>query len=59
VRVNVDGLGKPDENFIYTQGLLGIISRKETIVIPKVEIYRPRLAACDFTMPFWINKYSF
>ncbi|KAH0949367.1 hypothetical protein HN011_000739 [Eciton burchellii] len=57
VRVNVDGLGKPDENFIYTQGLLGIISRKETIVIPKVEIYRPRLAACDFTMPFWINKY--
>jgi len=59
VKADVDGLGLPGDKFTYTQGLLGIISRNETIAIPKVEMYVRRLAACKFVMPFWINRYNF
>ncbi|EZA52820.1 hypothetical protein X777_08132 [Ooceraea biroi] len=60
VRVNVNSLGAPDRNssvLTFKTGLLGIISRNETVIIPKIEMYEPRLAACDFVMPFWLNRF--
>lgn len=57
VRVNVDGMGVPEEDGIYKDGLLGIIARNETIVIPRVDTFVDRLMALDFTVPFGINKY--
>ncbi|XP_039307930.1 uncharacterized protein LOC105199808 [Solenopsis invicta] len=62
VRANVDGLGKSvlteNNEFLTYEGLLGIIFRNETIAIPKLEMYPARLAAADFTIPFWMDRYQ-
>lgn len=57
VRTNVYNMGTLEKNNTYAQGLLGILSRNETIAIPKVETYTSRLLATDFTMPLWMNRY--
>ncbi|XP_071625820.1 uncharacterized protein [Temnothorax longispinosus] len=56
VKVNIDGMGMPEEDLTYKHGLLGIIFRNETVAIPKIETFRPRLAAVDFSIPLWINR---
>ncbi|XP_029178220.1 LOW QUALITY PROTEIN: uncharacterized protein LOC114946004 [Nylanderia fulva] len=56
MRVNVDGMGVQDENGTYKDGLLGIISRNETIAIPRVDMFAERIIALDFTLPFGINR---
>lgn len=56
VKVNVDGMGMPEKDSTYKYGLLGIISRNETIAIPKVETFSRRLVVIDFSIPFWINR---
>jgi len=57
VRTNVHSMGTLEKNNTYAQGLLGILSRNETIAIPKIETYTSRLLATDFTMPLWMNRY--
>lgn len=57
MRVNVDGMGVLEDDGIYKNGLLGIISRNETIVIPRVDTFVERIVALDFTLPFGINRY--
>lgn len=57
VRVNVDGMGIPEDDGTYKKGLLGIISRNETIAIPKTDTFIERITALDFTVPFGINRY--
>ncbi|XP_077273113.1 uncharacterized protein LOC143903421 [Temnothorax americanus] len=58
IRSNETGLGASSKNqTIFEQGLLGIISRNETIAIPKVETYSVRSIAADFTMPLWMNSH--
>ncbi|CAL1673900.1 unnamed protein product [Lasius platythorax] len=57
IRSNVNSVGAPEKNHTYLHGLLGILSRNETIAIPKVETYSPRLVATDFTIPLWMNRY--
>jgi len=58
IRSNESGLGASERNkTIFRHGLLGLISRNETIAIPKVETYSSRLLATDFTMPLWKNRY--
>ncbi|XP_024889042.1 uncharacterized protein LOC112465634 [Temnothorax curvispinosus] len=42
---------------IFERGLLGIITRNETIAIPKVEFSNLRRLAADFTMPLWMNSH--
>ncbi|XP_071625819.1 uncharacterized protein [Temnothorax longispinosus] len=56
VRSNETSLGASKNRTIFEQGLLGIITRNETIAIPKVEIFNLRRLAADFTMPLWINS---
>lgn len=58
IRSNVNSVGAPEKNHTYLHGLLGILSRNETIAIPKVETYSPRLVATDFTIPLWMNRYK-
>ncbi|KAM0730571.1 Glutamate receptor ionotropic, kainate 4 [Formica fusca] len=57
VRVNVDGMGVPEDDGTYKKGLLGIITRNETIAIPKIDTFIERIMALDFTVPFGINSY--
>lgn len=57
VRVNVDGMGVPEDDGTYKKGLLGIITRNETIAIPKIDTFVERIMALDFTVPFGINRY--
>lgn len=52
----MNGLGVPNKNDTY-DGLLAIIGRNETIAIPKVETFSPRLAVTRFTLPYGINGY--
>ncbi|XP_012535461.2 uncharacterized protein LOC105836163 [Monomorium pharaonis] len=55
VRSNEIGLGVRNET-IYPNGLLGLISRNETIAIPKVEMFNTRRTATEFTVPLWLTK---
>nr|XP_012224263.1 PREDICTED: uncharacterized protein LOC105673306 [Linepithema humile] len=55
IRSNESSLGLL-ENQTYQHGLLSIIFRNETTVIPKVETYSARLVAVDFSMPLWMNS---
>ncbi|XP_011165372.2 uncharacterized protein LOC105199807 [Solenopsis invicta] len=60
VRSNVSGMGASEKyrnSTIFNQGLLGVISRNETIAIPKVEMYNSRRIAIDFTISLWMNSY--
>ncbi|XP_011699544.1 PREDICTED: uncharacterized protein LOC105456881 [Wasmannia auropunctata] len=57
IRSNESDLGASVNLSSFPRGLLGIISRNETIAIPKVETYSLRLLATDFTMPLWMNKH--
>ncbi|XP_070516674.1 glutamate receptor 1-like isoform X2 [Cardiocondyla obscurior] len=58
VRSNVSSLGASEKNqTVFIQGLLGIISRNETVAIPKVETYNARRIAADFTTPLWMNSH--
>ncbi|EGI69073.1 hypothetical protein G5I_02245 [Acromyrmex echinatior] len=41
---------------VYTTGLLGILTRNETIAIPKTEMHDNRLVATDFTIPLWMSS---
>ncbi|KYN33174.1 putative glutamate receptor [Trachymyrmex septentrionalis] len=41
---------------VYTTGLLGILTRNETIAIPKTEMHDNRLIATDFTIPLWMSS---
>ncbi|KYM99095.1 putative glutamate receptor [Cyphomyrmex costatus] len=56
VKANVDGLGMPEKDRSFKNGLLGIIFRNETMAIPKLETFISRLAATEFSVPFWINR---
>lgn len=58
IRSNVNSVGASEENYTYLHGLLDILSRNETIAIPKVETYSSRLVATDFTIPLWMNRYK-
>ncbi|XP_072759176.1 uncharacterized protein [Anoplolepis gracilipes] len=57
VRVYINDMGVPEENGTYKDGLLGIISRNETIILPRVDTFVERIMALDFTVPFGINSY--
>ncbi|XP_071625818.1 glutamate receptor 2-like [Temnothorax longispinosus] len=58
IRSNETSLGAPSKDkMIFEQGLLGIITRNETIAIPKVEFSNLRRLAADFTMPLWMNSH--
>ncbi|XP_053985411.1 uncharacterized protein LOC128879883 [Hylaeus volcanicus] len=46
-------VGYMNPNGTYTIGLLGMLYRNETDVVPRVEIYNKRLAAAVFTVPLW------
>lgn len=46
-----------NQNDLHIAGLLGTLLRNETIAIPKVEMHDVRLAATDFTIPLWMNRY--
>ncbi|XP_012535449.1 uncharacterized protein LOC105836157 [Monomorium pharaonis] len=57
VRSNETSLGASARNqTIFPHGLLNVISRNETIAIPKVGMHSVRLIATDFTMPLWMNS---
>ncbi|XP_024876476.1 uncharacterized protein LOC112457563 isoform X1 [Temnothorax curvispinosus] len=60
IRSNETSLGASSKNStVFEQGLLSIISRNETIAIPKVETYSVRNIAVDFTIPLWMNSHRF
>ncbi|KYN22206.1 PREDICTED: uncharacterized protein LOC108759295 [Trachymyrmex cornetzi] len=57
VRSNEISAGALKKNeTVYTSGLLGVLTRNETIAIPKTEMHGNRLVATDFTIPLWMNS---
>ncbi|KAG5342851.1 GLRK protein, partial [Acromyrmex charruanus] len=57
VRSNEISAGALKKNqTVYTTGLLGILTRNETIAIPKTEMHDNRLVATDFTIPLWMSS---
>ena len=58
IRSNEISAGVLNKNqTVYTTGLLGILTRNETIAIPKTEMHDNRLVATDFTIPLWMSRY--
>ncbi|CAK9811404.1 hypothetical protein ANTPLA_LOCUS7015 [Anthophora plagiata] len=56
IRSNEKTLGYANANGTYTRGLLKLIQRNETDVVPRVEAHIKRYEVTQFSLPLWKTR---